>query len=253
MSSFSISTHYPIILSIEGNIGAGKTTIIEKMKERLQSDEIIFVKEPVDQWEHFRNRSDGENILTKFYNDQPRYAFTFQVMAYSTRLSLLRRTIRENPNAKVIVCERSLDADRNIFAKMLRDENKMSDIEFQIYDHFFQEYSEKDEFRISNEPIGEHYQKYNLSGVIYIDADPEICSMRIKKRSREGESYIPVEYLNNCRDYHETWLLQGNDLGSCKVLHIVTNEEATYEPLNMEDCGNMWINRIEEFIRDLQK
>jgi deoxyadenosine/deoxycytidine kinase len=42
MSDFSNFTR-PIILSVEGNIGAGKTTIIEKMKERLSSDEIIFL------------------------------------------------------------------------------------------------------------------------------------------------------------------------------------------------------------------
>jgi deoxyadenosine/deoxycytidine kinase len=255
MSTFS-NFPRPVILSIEGNIGAGKTTIIEKMKDRLRSDEIVFVKEPVDQWEHFRDSSDGENILMKFYADQTRHAFTFQVLAYTTRLALLRKTVRENPCAKVIVCERSLDADRNIFAKMLRDSGKMSDIEFQIYDHFFSEYSEKDEFRISPQsPPTElgHYQRYNLDGVIYIDADPEICSGRIKKRSREGESGIPVDYLKSCREYHENWLLRGKDLGKCKVLHIITDEDATYDPLNNDDCGNRWIRQIEDFIGKLQK
>lgn len=253
MSDFSISHSRPIILSIEGNIGAGKSTIIEKMKERMSSDEVIFVKEPVDEWEHFRDNTDGENILMKFYADQTRYAFTFQVLAYTTRLALLRKTIRENPAAKVIVCERSLDADRNIFAKMLHDSGKMSDIEFQIYDHFFSEYSEKDEFRISQSPPNTPQIRYNLDGVIYIDADPEICSERIKKRSREGESGIPVEYLKSCRDYHENWLLKGKDLGNCKVLHIITDEDATYDPLNNDDCGNRWIRQINSFVDKLKK
>ena len=229
--------------------GSGKTTIIEKMKENFNSDNFVFVKEPVDQWEQIRDSSDGDSILKKFYADQKKHAFSFQVLAYSTRLALLRKTIRENPTAKVIICERSLDADRNIFAKMLRDSGLMSDIEFQIYDHLFSEYSEGGES--STTSLLEN-NKHNLDGVIYIDASPDICSGRIKKRSRDGESKIPVEYLKNCREYHENWLLNGNDLRDCKVLHIVTDEDATYDMLNEDDCGNRWIRQIYGFIDKLK-
>lgn len=248
----------PIIVSIEGNIGSGKTTIIEKMKEQFGPDNFIFVKEPVDQWEQIRDSTDGDSILKKFYADQKKHAFSFQVLAYSTRLALLRKTIRENPTAKVIVCERSLDADRNIFAKMLRDSGLMSDIEFQIYDHLFSEYSERGDLNNSSQtptrsPSLLEYNQHNLDGVIYIDASPDICSQRIKKRSRDGESKIPVEYLKTCREYHENWLLNGNDLRDCKVLHIITDEDATYDMLNVDDCGNRWIRQIYGFIDKLKQ
>ena len=109
----------PKVISIEGNIGAGKTTILEQLLLRAANDpSIVFLREPVDNWSSIQS-ADGENILTKFYKDPARYAFTFQVMAYATRVSSLRKIICENPQCKLVICERSLEADRNIFAKML--------------------------------------------------------------------------------------------------------------------------------------
>lgn len=95
------------IVSIEGNIGSGKTTLLTNMKKSLEGvDGVIFLKEPVDDWETIRDQ-DGKTMLQKFYADQDRYSFSFQMMAYISRLSLLRNTIRENPTATIIT-ERSL-------------------------------------------------------------------------------------------------------------------------------------------------
>lgn len=243
MSSNKMSSNKsPIIISVEGNIGAGKSTIMEKMQELLESKEIVFMREPVDIWEKMKDPHDGENILVKFYKDPAMYSFSFQVMAYITRVSLLINTIRENPEAKVIICERSLDADRNIFAKMLRDEGKMKNIEYQIYNQLFQEYVKN----LNSEAL-------SLSGIIYIDATPEICVSRVMKRAREGESQISLDYLKACRLYHEKWLVEGEDLVTERVLRVVTNEDATYEKGNEMDCGNKWVQHIQTFVLDTMR
>ena len=64
------------------------------------------MREPVDLWEKIKDK-EGETILSKFYKDPNKYAFSFQIMAFTTRLSLLSETIRNNPQAQVILCERS--------------------------------------------------------------------------------------------------------------------------------------------------
>jgi deoxyadenosine/deoxycytidine kinase len=46
----------------------------------------------------------------------------------------------------------------------------------------------------------------DLFGVIYIQCPPEICEKRIKKRSREGEDSIPLDYLARIHEKHEEWL-----------------------------------------------
>jgi deoxyadenosine/deoxycytidine kinase len=218
----------PKIISVEGGIGAGKTTIIEHLEKMYEGDTSVrFLREPVSIWESIQD-STGENILQKFYKDSAKYAFTFQVMAFVTRLSMIRNIIKTNPDCKIIICERSLEADRHIFAKMLFDDGLIEDIHYNIYLKFYEEY--KDDFR--------------LDGIVYINADADVCSKRIQKRARGGEESVPLEYLQNCQTYHDNWL---NALPEGMVLNIKTNEDVSYN----NDQGMVWLSQIKEFIEDI--
>lgn len=227
----------PRILSVEGNIGAGKTTILEQLQKRLADDKsIIFLREPVDIWESIKD-ADGESILEKFYNDPAKYAFPFQVMAYSTRVNSLRKIIRENPDCRMVICERSLDADRNIFAKMLFADGLIDDVCYQTYNRFYDMYQQGADLTT----------EFALSGVIYIDAEAEVCADRIIKRARNGEGGIELAYLQKCKIYHDAWLT-GSEY---PVLQLETNQDATYEEGDETDCGNQWIKEIVEFIQNV--
>jgi deoxyadenosine/deoxycytidine kinase len=228
-------SHKPVIISLEGNIGAGKTTLFEQLRKEIESEEVIFLREPVDLWEKIRDPVSGENILEKFYQDTAKYSLAFQILAYSTRLTLLKEAIRAHPAARVVICERSLDADRNIFAKMLHSDGKMEDIEFQIYQSFYRGYSED----------------YQLTGVIYIDASPETCLSRIHLRNRPGEEGIPLEYLKKSQDFHETWLEKGEDLGNTRVLRINTDIHLALREYR-EAIMITWLERIKEFLQTLR-
>ena len=219
----------PIIISLEGNIGAGKTTLLSALEKcYAASSKVRFLKEPVDEWAKIKDK-DGATIFSKFYADPKTYAFAFQIMAYSTRLHALRQLVADNPDCEIIICERSLDADKHIFAKMLHDDGTIESVMYQIYDKYFELYE----------------TMFQLNAVVYVDTDPEICFQRVSKRAREGESTIPLDYLKNCQTYHEKWLLS-TDL---QVLHLNTNAEAMFDPLNMEDPGTKWLNLIDEFLR----
>lgn len=218
----------PKIISVEGGIGAGKTTIIEQLENLYKDDETVqFLREPVSIWESIQDSS-GENILQKFYKDTKKFAFTFQVMAFVTRLSMIRKIIRENPDCRVIICERSLEADRHIFAKMLFDDGNIDEIHYKIYLKFYDEY--KNDFK--------------LNGIVYINADAEICSERIKKRARGGEESVPIEYLRNCQRYHDDWL---DNLPEGMVLNIKTNEDVSYN----NDQGIIWLEQIKDYIENI--
>jgi deoxyadenosine/deoxycytidine kinase len=230
---FDHTTMTPKIFSVEGNIGAGKTTIIENLQKLFaENPDVIFIREPVDVWQTIVDKN-GETILAKFYADPAKYAFTFQVMAYSTRLSMLRKIIRENPNCKTIICERSLDADKNIFAKMLYDDGLIDEVSHQIYKRFY----------------GEFIDEFPLEGVVYIDADAEVCRQRITKRAREGEETVALDYLKKCQSYHEEWL---NRNTATQVLHIKTNDDVTYDPNDKKDKGNIWMRQISDFINGVK-
>lgn len=192
----------PRIVSIEGNIGGGKSTLIDKLKQKYNGNpKILFLSEPVDIWENFMDNKTGENMIQKFYKNINKYAFSFQIMAFYTRLRLLKEAINNSsPEVEVIVMERSLDADYHVFANMLYEEGCMEDLEFQIYCYISQD----------------GLKDYGVSGIIWLQVEPEECFSRIADRNREGENGITLSYLYKCEQYHKEWL--GADLGfTCMV------------------------------------
>lgn len=216
----------PLIISIEGNIGAGKSTLLERLQKHcVGRSDIVFLREPVDIWEAVRDPADGQNILQKFYGDSAKYSFPFQIMAFMSRLSLIEGAIREHPECSVIVCERSLCADRNIFAKMLSDDGLIESVCYQIYGKMYDEFS----------------SKYVADGIVYVDAEADVCFRRIAKRGRDGEGGIALDYLEKCKKYHDIWLLGETST----MLHLQTNEDATYE---VGDIGYRWVTDTMEFI-----
>ena len=215
----------PLLVSIDGNIGSGKSTTWDMLKEAYKGrDDVHFVEEPVDSWRHVKDAA-GVPILTNFYKDKKAFAFRFQMMAYISRLALLRQTVRETPGCRVIVTERSVDTDRNIFAKMLYDSGDIAHDEYTIYNMWFDEF-------VRDLPV---------AGLVYIRADPETCMQRIHKRGREGET-IPLEYIQKCHDYHDAWI--HGDTVACKKLVIDANPE-------IEVTANQRIAEIKQFIDTL--
>jgi deoxyadenosine/deoxycytidine kinase len=185
-----------LIISIDGNIGCGKSTFLKELKnevKKLRLKNIIFLHEPLDQWSQIN--VNGVTILEKFYENPDKYAFSFQMMAYISRLSLFKKAIKENPDT-IIVTERSLYTDKNIFAKMLYDDNKIDSYSYQIYNMWFDEFI-KD--------LPEHMY-------FYLESSPSNILNRIIKRDRIGENNISIEYLINCHNYHQEMFSDNQNL-----------------------------------------
>jgi len=119
-----VNNHVSFV-SIEGNIGSGKSTLLANLKDFYKNNKkVVFLKEPVDEWEKITD-SQGNTMLQKFYGDQSKYAFSFQMMAYISRLAEFKKAINENTEATIFITERSLDTDKYVFAQMLFDDNKI--------------------------------------------------------------------------------------------------------------------------------
>jgi deoxyadenosine/deoxycytidine kinase/ribonuclease HI len=208
------------IISIDGNIGSGKSTLYNFLKEKYKNNkEIGFVEEPVDTWNKIRDENDVP-ILTNLYKDTNKYAFRFQMMAYISRLSLLRKAVLSN-NYQVIITERSVFTDKNIFAKMLHEDGAIATDEMAIYLQWFDEF------------INEVYP----SSFVYVQATPEICEKRVIKRAREGEN-IALSYLQRCHAFHENWL--GN-MGE-NVVILDANLDLSKHP----EIHEKWAEKIEQ-------
>lgn len=228
----------PVIIAIEGNIGAGKSTLLEKLQEKIYGINtstdlnILFMKEPVELWQTIVDKN-GEDILSKFYDNAEKYSFPFQIMAYSTRLAKLKEAVK-HPNIDVIICERSLEADRNVFAKMLADNGKIEDIMFNIYNRLYHDTS--DEFQ--------------MDGIVYLNTAPEVCHKRVQKRHRDGEAGISVDYLTQCQTYYDKWLIKGEDLNpTTHLLELNCDADVKYD----DDEGNIWIESILRFASQMSE
>lgn len=183
------------IITIEGNIGVGKSTFVDIIKRNIFNSEIV--SEPVEMWKKMQD-SDGTNILQKFYQDIPRWAYSFQNLACITRMTKIEDTIRQS-NSEFIFLDRSLGTDKNVFEKMLYDSGKISEIEHQMYNlwcDFYYKYI-RPEFE-------------NI--IIYLRCQPEVALQRIQKRGRIEEKDITLEYLSDLHKYHEQWLMTKSDL-----------------------------------------
>ena len=227
----------PIIISFDGNIGSGKSSIIHYFEHNFPKFcnlktyhyKICFLDEPVNQWETIVDNNDGKNIIQKFYKNNKEYAFQFQIMAYISRLSLIKKALTEDYD--IIFTERSIFTDKNVFAQMLYDYKKMTNIEYQIYLKWFNEFADIIE---------------NIK-TVYIRTSPEICLNRVLKRARPGEN-IPLDYLKDCHHYHDIWLNNPEIIESGKVLVINGNEETNTSVFIENNYYNILMEKVFRFM-----
>tara|TARA_B100000902_G_scaffold398097_1_gene463776 strand:+ start:2855 stop:3541 length:687 start_codon:yes stop_codon:yes gene_type:complete len=213
-----------LLITVQGNIAAGKSTLVKELQRQYAGDaRVCFLQEPVDEWENIKN-ADGESMISLFYGDQEKYGFSFQMMAYISRLASLKRAI--SSGVDVVISERSLETDRQIFAKMLYDDGKIEDVNYQIYLKWFEEF--QCDFPVEN--------------VVYVKTDPEVSAARVKKRAREGE-VIPIEYLKRCNDYHNKWIETVDDSNLCIINGNIDIDEN-------KNIITTWKQQIDNFIAE---
>lgn len=185
----------PKIISIEGNIGSGKSTLLNLLRSYYSNNtNVVFADEPLDVWNTITDK-DGVTMLEKFYADQEKYSFQFQMMAYISRISELKKLVKNSTDDTIIITERSVYTDKNVFAKMLYDDGLIEEVEYKIYLKWFDEFVE--DVRVDN--------------IVYVMCNPATADNRVKKRSRTGENNIPIDYLTKVHNYHQEWLINSSE------------------------------------------
>jgi deoxyadenosine/deoxycytidine kinase len=217
-----------IVISVEGNIGVGKSTIVDKLKS-LHLEEIEFISEPVDEWLKLKDEK-GNNFLDIFYKDKKRWGYTFQNLAYITRMTNVVEKLVSDKN-KCIITDRSIGTDKYVFGKMLHDDKYIDDLEWNIYNYW-------------NNFFDKYIKHSNQQNVIYLRCTPEVAMERIKKRGRKEELTIEFEYIKKLSEYHDKWLLNSPN---CNVLVLDCNND--FE--NNKEIFNDFVEKIKIFIKSL--
>ena len=213
---------------IEGNIGAGKSTFIQLFEEYIKHNlpDSCLLLEPVKAWLNTKD-STGKNILEYYYEDQEKYGFTFQMNAFISRVSEIDEM--QKLGKKYNFVERSVFTDKNVFTQLNFKNGNIDEIQLKVYNLWYETFKEK--FNI------------NPTAYIYLKTSPEICSQRIKKRDRTGENSIPIEYLEQLHNLHNSWLEEEHRKG-IPILEI----DVSGEYINSREEQEELFGKIVKFV-----
>ncbi|KAM6324847.1 thymidine kinase 2, mitochondrial [Podargus strigoides] len=184
------------VICIEGNIASGKTTCLEYF---AQTTSIEVLTEPVAKWRNVR----GHNILGLMYQDASRWGITLQTYVQLTMLEQHTRP-RISP---IRMMERSIHSAKYIFVENLYRSGKMPEVDYVVLSEWF-------DWIQNNTDV-------SVDLIVYLQTSPEVCYERLKRRCREEEKIIPLEYLEAIHQLYEEWLIKHTLFKvSCPVLVI---------------------------------
>lgn len=217
---------------LEGNIGVGKSTFLKLIAKLCP--EIDVIQEPKEAWS---GATHGKSLLSNFYNDPSRWAYTMETLTMKSRVNdHLREQANNNPNR---IMERSVYSGHYCFAKNGADQGFLSELEWKLYSQWV-DFLVKGQCKIPR-------------GFVYLKAEPDICLTRIYKRNRLGEENIPLNYLQQIHNLHDKFLLEKEDLfeelKSVPVLIIDCNSEFA----NNENLMNEHVARVRSFLKETIK
>jgi deoxyadenosine/deoxycytidine kinase len=174
------------LILVAGNIGTGKTSITERLGERLG-------------WQTSFESVVDNPYLSDFYGDMRQWSFHLQVFFLGHRAEQHLELANSSRSA---VADRSIYEDAYIFARALRHLNNISERDYQSYRALF-------------DLVAGNLPRPDL--LLHMEAPVPVLMERIKERGRAMERGISSEYLELLELFYKEWL-ESFDL--CPVLTI---------------------------------
>ena len=178
------------LVLVAGNIGVGKTSLTERLGERLG-------------WRTAFESVADNPYLPDFYADMRAWSFHLQIFFLGHRAQQYLELANAVQSA---ILDRSIYEDAHIFARALHHMGNLSERDYFAYRRVF-------------DLVVSHLPPPDL--LIYLRAPVEVLMHRIRRRARTIESGITPEYLNLLDSYYEEWI-QTFDI--CPVLSIRSDD-----------------------------
>jgi deoxyguanosine kinase len=164
-------------ITIEGNIGAGKTTLAHLLAKRLNARLIL---------EEFADNP----FLSKFYESPDQYAFPLELFFMAERYKQLKELLHTTDLFQNVTVSDYLFTKCLLFAKV-----NLPPEEFRLYQKLFDII---------------HQQLLHPDILIYLHAPIKKLQQNIKKRQRPYEQAIPDEYLFSIQETYTSYIKQHN-------------------------------------------
>jgi len=161
---------------ISGNIGVGKTTLSEKISKKFN-------------WELQLEEVKDNPYLDDFYKSMKNWSFHLQIFFLNSRFNQIQKISESN---NVVIQDRSIYEDYEVFTKTLYDSGILMEREFNNYKRLYNTI-----LKYINEPdLLIYLRNLNIDKII----------SNIDKRSRKFEKSIDKEYLKKLNIYYENWI-----------------------------------------------
>ncbi len=178
------------LVLVAGNIGTGKTSLTERLGQRLG-------------WRTAYESVIDNPYLGDFYQDMDAWSFHLQIYFLGHRAQQHLELVKSNTSA---IADRSIYEDVKIFARALYQQGSLSERDYRSYQRVFN-------------LIAGNLPEPDL--LIYLIAPPEILLKRIEERGRKIESGITLEYLSLLDSFYDEWMETFN---LCPVLKIRSDD-----------------------------
>lgn len=200
------------VITIDANIGAGKTTVLNWLNQNYN---IPIDLEPIELWEPH---------LKELYKNKSN-VFPFQVRVWLDRCF-------PKENNSILFMERSPYFQEDVFLNIAIQEQTMTEEEIDI--------------------LQKLYNKINWkpSLYVYLKSDPFQCSKRINKRGRDSEGNIPHSYLEKLHELHEKCYQKALHEGvptlqidvESKTPEMISNEIISFMNCHMSNYNLPWLH-----------
>ncbi len=173
-------------IAVSGNIGAGKTTLSEMLSKHYD-------------WEVHYEDANANPYLSDFYDDMQRWSFNLQIYFLNSRY---RQIIDIQKGDKVIIQDRTIYEDANIFAPNLHEMGLMAKRDFENYKTLF-------------DTMTSQIKPPDL--LIYLKASIPTLVGHIQKRGRDYEGNISLDYLKRLNGKYNEWI-DSYDIGKLLII-----------------------------------
>lgn len=164
-------------ITVEGNIGAGKTTLAGLLSAHFQARLVL---------EQFADNP----FLPKFYENPSQYAFPLELFFMAERFKQLKDLIGQKDLFQTVTISDYLFTKCLLFAKVNLPED-----EFRLYQRLFDII---------------HQQLVQPEILIYLHAPVSRLQQNIRKRARPYEQKIPDDYLFSIQETYTRYIRQHN-------------------------------------------
>lgn len=190
-------------IAVAGNIGAGKTTLSERLAKHFG-------------WDVHYEDTTNNPYLSDFYDDMHRWSFNLQIYFLNSRY---QQILNIRGGEKTVIQDRTIFEDAYIFAPNLHEMGLMGRRDFENYFTLFKNMSTQ----ISPPDL-----------LIYLQASIPTLVKHIHSRGRTYEGSMSLDYLKRLNKKYDDWIESYNE-GPLLVINV---DDVDFEK-SPEDLGKI--------------